>query len=61
MSSISPSITNIISDGIDAFTYTTANRGDIWEPPIELECYEWLRVAYPDIFAEFKAVHDVSK
>jgi len=57
MSYINPNITSIIANGITNISPSEYS----WTSPVELECYEWLRIAYPDIFAEFKAVHDVSK
>ena len=59
MSSSKKPISDVISDAI-SYTWVNKQRA-MWQPSVELECYEWLREAYPNIFAEFKAVHDVSK
>lgn len=58
MSYINPDITKILTDGLMKMQN---ERKDMFKPPIELECYEWLREAYPNIYAEFRAVHDVSE
>lgn len=61
MSSSKKPISDVISDAI-SYTWVGKQRA-MWTDPHEKEreCYEWLEEAYPEIFAEFKAVHDVSK
>lgn len=62
MSSSNKSITDIISDGLDSFVYSTGSNKVVWtDYSEERDCHKWLKEAYPNIFAEFKAVHDVSK
>lgn len=60
MSSSKKPISDVISDAI-AYTWVGKQRATWANASIQQECYEWLEEAYPDIFAEFKAVHDVSK
>ena len=47
-------ITEIIGNGIYQFN---TNQRMIWATsPIQYQCYDWLKEAYPDIYKEFVAV-----
>lgn len=62
MSSSNTPITDIICNGLTSITYTGGSSKVVWtDYSEERACHTWLEEAYPEIFAEFKAVHDVSK
>lgn len=58
MENISPDITKILTDGLMRMQQ---ERKDAFKRPMEMECYDWLAEAYPEIMAEFHAVRAVSE